>query len=62
MHFMKNLSGPVHRADQSLRQTLRDRLAELPAVPELEPEAATAQIEQLVSHKVQDTAGGKRDA
>jgi hypothetical protein len=60
MHFMKNLSGPVHRADQSLRQTLRDRLAELPAVPELEPEAATAQIEQLVPHEVQDTAGKKR--
>jgi hypothetical protein len=57
MHFMKNLSGPVHRADQSLRQTLRDRLAELPAVPELEPEAATTQIEQLVPE--QDTAGEK---
>jgi hypothetical protein len=61
MHFMKNLSGPVHRGDQSLRQTLRDRLAELPAVPELEPEAAAAQIEQLVPHKVQDTAGEKKD-
>ena len=59
MHFMQNLSGPVHRADQSLRQTLRDRLGELPAVPELEPEVAAAQIEQLVPHKVQDTAGKK---
>jgi hypothetical protein len=60
MHFMKNLSGPVHCADQSLRQTLRDGLAELPAVPELEPEAAAAQIEQLVPE--QDTAGEKKGA
>ena len=59
---MKNLSGPVHCADQSLRQTLRDRLAELPAVPKLEPEAATVQIEQLVPHEVQDTAREKRDS
>jgi DNA recombination-dependent growth factor C len=58
MHFMQNLSGPVHRADQTLRQTLRDRIGELPAVPELEPEAAVAQIEQLVPG--QDTAGEKR--
>jgi hypothetical protein len=58
MHFMQNLSGPVHRADQSLRQTLRDRLGALPAVPELEPEAAAAQLRQLVPG--QDTAGGKR--
>ena len=57
MHFMKNLSGPVHRADQSLRQTLRDRLGSLPPVPELEPEAATAQIKQLVPG--QDTAEKK---
>jgi hypothetical protein len=59
MHFMKNLSSPVHRADQSLRQTVRDRLGSLPRVPELEPEAAAAQIEQLVPE--QDTAGEKRD-
>lgn len=59
MHFMKNLSGPVHRADQSLRQTLRDGLDSLPPVPKLEPEAAAAQIEQLVPEE--DTAGGKRE-
>ncbi len=49
MHFMQNLSDPVHRADQSLRGTLRDRLSSLPAVPEVEPEEAAARIEQFVS-------------
>jgi hypothetical protein len=49
MHFMQNLSDPVHRADQTLRGTLRDRLSSLPAVPEVEPEEAAARIEQLVS-------------
>ena len=49
MHFMQNLSGPMHRADQTLRGTLRDRLSSLPAVPEVEPEEAAARIEQLVS-------------
>jgi hypothetical protein len=58
MHFMQNLSDPVHRADQSLRQTLRDGLDSLPAVPEPEPEAAAAQIKQLVPRE--DTAGKKR--
>jgi transposase-like protein len=48
MHFMQNLSDPVHRADQSLRGTLRDRLSSLPAVPEVESEEAAARIEQLV--------------
>ena len=58
MHFMKNLSDPVHRADQSLRGTLRDRLSSLPAVPEVEPEEAAARIEQLVS--TQDAMGEKK--
>ena len=49
MHFMQNLSDPIHRADQSLRGSLRDRLSSLPAVPEVEPEEAAARIEQLVS-------------
>ena len=49
MHFMQNLSDPIHRADQTLRGTLRDRLSSLPAVPEVEPEEAAARIEQLVS-------------
>jgi hypothetical protein len=48
MHFMQNLSGPVHLADQSLRGTLRDCLSELPTIPEVEPEEAAARIEQLV--------------
>jgi transposase-like protein len=61
MHFMKNLSDPVHRADQTLRQTLRDRLGSLPSAPELKPEEAATQIKQLVSHKVQDTAEKKRN-
>jgi len=58
MHFMKNLSEPVHRADQRLRQTLRDRLCSLPAVPDLASEEATARIEHLVSGP--DTPGKKR--
>jgi hypothetical protein len=49
MHFMQNLSGPIHRADQTLRGSLRDRLSSLPAVPEVDPEEAAARIEQLVS-------------
>lgn len=61
MHFMKNLSDPVHRTDQTLRQTLRDRLGSLPSAPELKPEEAATQIKQLVSHKVQDTAEKKRN-
>ena len=48
MHFMQNLSEPVHLADQSLRGTLRDCLSELPAVPKVEPEETAARIEQLV--------------
>ena len=58
MHFMQNLSGPIHRADQSLRGSLRDRLSSLPAVPEVEPEAAAARIEQLAS--TQAARGGKK--
>ena len=58
MHFMKNLSEPVHRADQRLRQTLRDHLCSLPAVPDLTAEEATARIDHLVSSS--DTLGEKR--
>lgn len=58
MHFFQNLSEPVQKADQALRQTLRDRLSSLPSVPDLESEEAAARIEQLVSR--QDTLGGKR--
>jgi hypothetical protein len=58
MHFMKNLAGPVHNADQSLRQTLQDRLSSLPTAPELEPEEAAARIKQLAPGA--DTAGKKR--
>ena len=58
MHFMKNLSAPVHRADQKLRQTLRDRLCSLPAVPDLAAEETTTRIDHLVSGA--DTLGGKR--
>ena len=58
MHFMKNLSEPVHRADQRLRQTLRDRLCSLPSVPDLAAEEATARIDPIVSGS--DTMGKKR--
>jgi hypothetical protein len=58
MHFMKNLSEPVHRADQRLRQTLRDCLCSLPSVPDLTSEEATVRIERFVSGP--DTAGEKR--
>ena len=58
MHFMKNLCEPLHKADQALRQTLRDRLSSLPPVPDLEPEEATTRIEQLVSEE--ETVGEKR--
>jgi hypothetical protein len=60
MHFMKNLSEPVHRADQELRQTLRDRLCSLPAVPSLEPEETAARIEQLVPR--QNMLGKKKSS
>jgi hypothetical protein len=58
MHFMKNLSEPIHQADQELRQTLRDRLCSLPSVPSLEPEEAATRIERLVSR--QNTPGEKK--
>jgi hypothetical protein len=58
MHFMKNLSEPVHKADQELRQTLRDRLSSLPPVPNLESEETTARIEQLVPR--QEMSGEKK--
>ena len=60
MHFMQNLSGPVHSADQELRGNLRDRLSALPAVPELEAEEAAVRIEQLVSTAGQE--GEKKKA
>jgi len=58
MHFMKNLSEPVHRADQTLRQTLRDHLGSLPDVPDLAVEETTTRMDYLVSGS--DTAGEKR--
>jgi len=58
MHFMQNLSDPIHRADQALRGSLRDRLSSLPAVPVVELEEAAARIEQLVS--TQAAAEGKK--
>ena len=58
MHFMQNLSEPVHREDQKMRQTVRDRLYALPAIPDLKPEEAEARIEHLVSKS--DASGEKR--
>ena len=58
MHFMQNLSEPVHREDQKMRQTLRDHLCALPSIPDLEPEEARARIEDLVSKS--DVSGKKR--
>jgi hypothetical protein len=58
MHFMQNLSEPVHLADQSLRGTLRDCLSELPAVPEVEPGKVAERIEHLVPAR--NTTGKKR--
>ena len=58
MHFMQNLSEPVHREDQKMRQTLRDHLCTLPSIPDLEPEEARTRIEHLVSKS--DASGEKR--
>ena len=58
MHFMQNLSEPVHREDQKMRQTLRDHLCALPSVPDLEAEEAAARIEHLVSKQ---TSGRKKE-
>ena len=58
MHFMQNLSGPVHLADQLLRGTLRDCLSALPAVPEVEPTEAVARIDRLLP--TQESDGGKK--
>jgi len=60
MHFMKNLSEPVHKADQELRHTLQDRLCSLPSVPHLEPEETAARIEQLVPR--QNMLGEKKSS
>jgi hypothetical protein len=48
MHFMQNLSEPVQREDQKMRQALRDQLSGLPSIPDLEPEEAEARMEHLV--------------
>jgi hypothetical protein len=58
MHFMQNLSEPVHREDQKMRQTLRDHLYALPAIPDLKPEEARTRIEHLVPKS--DASGEKR--
>jgi len=58
MHFMQNLSEPVHREDQKMRQTLRDQLSGLPAIPDLEPEEAEARMEHLVPPS--GALGGKK--
>lgn len=58
-HFMQNLSEPIHEDDRALRQSLKDHLSPLPAVPDLEPEEATARLERLVT---QNSAPGKKGA
>jgi hypothetical protein len=60
MHFMKNLSEPVHQADQALRHTLQDRLCALPPVPNLEPEETATRVEQLVPR--QNRLGEKKSS
>jgi hypothetical protein len=57
MHFLQNLSAPMHRADQALRQTLQDHLSPLPPVPDLEDEEASRRVTQRES--IPDAAGGK---
>jgi hypothetical protein len=58
MHFMQNLSAPVHRADQKLRQTLRDHLGSLPPVPDVEAQETSTRVEHLVCEA--DTLDKKR--
>jgi len=59
MHFMKNLSEPVHKDDQALRESLKAQLSPLPAVPDLEPEEAATRLEHLVP---ENDAPGKKGA
>ena len=40
MHFLENLSEPLHEDDQALRQCLKEHLRPLPAVPDLSAVAA----------------------
>jgi hypothetical protein len=47
--LMQNLSEPVQREDQKMRQTLRDQLSGLSSIPDLEPEEAEARMAHLVS-------------
>ena len=58
MHFMQNLSEPVYREDQKMRQTVRDHLYALPAIPDVKPEEAEERIEHLKSKS--DASGEKR--
>jgi hypothetical protein len=38
MHFVKDLSEPVHEADRELQQTVREAMGQLPPVPALKRE------------------------
>ena len=60
MHFMKNLSEPIHQEDQAMRHTLREQLDSLPVVPDLKPEEAGARVEQLVPE--QDKLGKENES
>lgn len=57
MHFLQNLSAPMHRADQRLRQTLQDHVGPLPPVADLEGEESCRRITHRES--TPDAAGGK---
>jgi hypothetical protein len=39
MHFVKDLSEPVHQADRELQQTIREGMGQLPPVPALKRES-----------------------
>lgn len=47
LHCLENLSEPIHEDDRALRQSLKDHLSPLPAVPGLEPAEAAVRIEHL---------------
>jgi len=57
LHFMNNLSEPLHEDDRALRQSLKAHLSPLPTVPDLEPEEATARLEHLAQ---ENDAPGKK--
>lgn len=59
LHFLKNLSEPVHDDDQALRQTLKESVGQLPGVPTLELEEASKRIEHLVAPQEQGEPGKK---